>query len=100
MASLDEQRGRLAAAVAAGALTVTDVQEEVARIEAERSRLTAKAVIHDVPQSVDWDAAPEAVNAVLHALWSKVEVDTTLGTVVTTWRDPSLRRAVHSTSVE
>jgi DNA invertase Pin-like site-specific DNA recombinase len=100
LAALDEQRGRLASAVAAGVLTVDDVRAEVERIEAERQRLAVRASIEDVPQAVDWEQPPEVINEVLHALWESVTVDTAHGAVVAEWRDPSLRHAVDSTSVE
>ena len=89
---LDERERRLMEAVEAGLWSIAEVSSRLDAINAERSHVEARTVMADVPQEVDWSWEPAALNDVLHALWEKVSVDLTVGTIDVTWRDPSLRR--------
>jgi hypothetical protein len=89
---LDERERRLMEAVEAGLWPIAEVTPRLDAIHAERRQVEARTVVADVPQEVDWSWEPAALNDVLDALWEKVSVDLTAGTIDVTWRDPSLRR--------
>lgn len=89
---LDEREQHLMEAVEAGLWSLDDVKPRLDAIHAERRQVEARTVVADVPQEVDWSWEPAALNEVLHALWERVGVDLTRGTIDVTWRDPSLRR--------
>lgn len=64
---------------------------KLAAIRAEETTLDAAQILIDIPAAVDWEQEPGAVNAVLRALWERVELGPDLMPVRFVWRVPEWR---------
>ncbi len=84
-ADLDARRARIIDALEAGTITRAEADPRLARITAEAEAIEAEAVIVDVPR-LDWAWPPEQVNAVLRALWERVELGPDLMPADFVWR--------------
>lgn len=72
-------------------LDKADLTRRLAAVDAEETALDAAAILVDVPQAVDWNQAPGAVNAVLRAMWERVELGPDLMPARFVWRVPEWR---------
>ena len=88
---LEGQRERLGWAVTDGLLTREQAQAKSSEIDAELSKLSDREEVIEVPE-INWDAAPEKVNAVLRAVWAYVQLDADMRPTEAVWRVPEWRR--------
>ena len=93
-ADLEAARERLGWAVADGLLTRERAAERAGEIAAELEQLddaeTAVALSSILP--IDWSAPHDKLNAVLRAMWERIEVDERMRPVRAVWRVPEWRR--------
>jgi DNA invertase Pin-like site-specific DNA recombinase len=89
-AGLEAQRGRLLDMYQVGAIAREEWQTRLAAVDAAVARLDDGERIVAVPE-LDWTWAPEAVNAVLRALWSEIRLDEQMRPLEAVWRVPSWR---------
>lgn len=92
LAALEGRRTRVLDAYVDGALGKSERDERLATLEAERARLQARSASVAIP-SIDWQATPSSLNAVLRALWARIELDEHLRPVEAEWRIPEWRAA-------
>lgn len=89
-----ELRGRLARIAdnyEAGLIDRAERDAKVAAVVARLDSLEAKTRAVDVPV-IDWDAPPEAVNAILRTLWEHVQLDERMQPVSAEWLVPEWRQ--------
>lgn len=89
-AALEAERERIGWAVVRGAIPQSAGDARLDEIDAELVKLGGRAQIVDIP-AVNWDAAPDKLNAVLRALWEYVELDADMRAVRAEWRVPEWR---------
>ena len=70
---LDRKRSRVVDAYVEGAISKGDRDARLHDLDARRDLIAAKSSWVDVP-AVDWSAPVDAVNAVLRALWERVDL--------------------------
>ena len=87
---LTEQRKRLGWAVADGLLSRQSAKTRAAAIDAELAALEVRETIVEIPR-IDWSAPAAELNAVLQALWERIELDEQLRPVHAVWRVPEWR---------
>jgi DNA invertase Pin-like site-specific DNA recombinase len=97
----DERRAEVEAEVARmleqnrkGWLTDAQADALMEGYQAELAGLASGDVVHELPSAIEFDTdAPEAVNGVLRALWTHVELDAEMRPVRAEWRVPQWRAA-------
>ncbi len=89
-ATLEAQRTRLLDMYQVGAVTREEWQARLAAVNAAVERLADGERILAVP-ALDWMWPPEAVNAVLRAIWSEVRLDANMRPIEAVWRVPEWR---------
>jgi DNA invertase Pin-like site-specific DNA recombinase len=90
-AELEKARERLGWAVVDGLLDREQAQERARAIGADLEQLSEQEGIVNVPE-IDWSWSPQAVNAILRALWDHIELDEQMRPVRAVWRVPQWRR--------
>lgn len=93
---LDARRLRILDMFEAGHIDRDERERRLEPVYTELERIDSEAVVRDIaalPQAIDWNAEPSAVNAVLRALWSEIRVDENLLPVEAVWILPELRAA-------
>jgi DNA invertase Pin-like site-specific DNA recombinase len=90
-ASLEAQRERLGWAVTDGLLSREQARERAATIDGELAALHDQEALVDVP-SLDWSWPASELNAVLRALWERIDLDKDLRPLSAVWRVPEWRR--------
>jgi hypothetical protein len=97
-ATLDAQREGVGDAYAAGAygrVGSTDAKSRLAdrlsALDDALDALDAAKVVVTVPDAVDWTKPPAVVNAVLRAMWERVELGPDLMPARFVWRVPEWR---------
>jgi DNA invertase Pin-like site-specific DNA recombinase len=98
LAALEAKREGIGDAYAVGAFGPVGSPEAKAKltsrleaIDAEAERLQIVDHLDDIPQEVDWSWPPERLNAVLRALWERIELGPDLHPVRFVWRVPEWR---------
>ena len=91
-AELAARRGRVIDALEAGTITRAEAEPRLAKIAAELAGIEVAAEVAEVP-AIDWAAEPASVNAVLRALWGRVDLGPDLRPVSAVWRVPEWRAA-------
>lgn len=84
------QRERLGLAFTDGLLTREAAKAKADAIDAALSRLDDIEAVIDIP-TIDWDWEPQALNAVLHALFESIELGPDMLPVRAVWRVPAWR---------
>ncbi len=92
LARLDAKRTRILDAYMDGTISKPERDERLEALEAERGKLVAKSAAIAIPE-VDWSWPPAELNAVLRALWDRIELDDQLRPVSATWVVPEWRVA-------
>lgn len=91
---LDDRLERLSRQHELGLLSDGQLAERAAEVQAARERLDIARSIINVPDRIEWGQwTPEAINAALRALWSRVDLDSDLRPVAADWRVPEWRDA-------
>jgi hypothetical protein len=90
-AALDAKRERVIDMAADGVIDKADRDRRLAAIDDDYETLDAQRVILPVPDAVDWSLPPRELNAVLRALWERVELGPDLMPVRFVWRVPEWR---------
>jgi hypothetical protein len=91
-AKLAEQRDRVIDMYADGTIkTKTERNRRLAAIDDALDALDAAQVVVAVPSAVDWTQPPAVVNAVLRAMWSRVELGPDMMPARFVWRVPEWR---------
>jgi len=92
---LEARRVRILDMYEAGDIDRDEYQRRMGAVKAAQERLDAQeaaTAVLAVPQAIDWQVwAPERVNAVLRALWRRVELDATMRPVRAQWTVPEWR---------
>jgi DNA invertase Pin-like site-specific DNA recombinase len=94
-AELDARRARILDMFEAGHLTRDDREARLAPVYDALERLDREAgaaTLATLP-AIDWDATPESLNAVLRALWERIDLGPDLRPVSAVWRVPEWRAA-------
>ena len=75
-----------------GLISRDERAKKVSVIDGELERLAAvSAAVLTVPPAIDWSWSPATVNAVLRAMWDRVELDATMLPVRAEWTVPEWR---------
>ena len=91
-AAIAEKRERIIDLFVDGTIkTKVDRDRRLTKLDDELDALEATRVLVDVPQAVDWSQPPAIVNAVLRALWARVELGPDLMPARFVWRRPEWR---------
>ena len=88
---LDAQRERLGWAVVDGLLSREEAARKSADIAAEIAALADAEALEEIPESIDWQDSPEALNGLLRALWEHVQLGEDMRPVEAVWRVPEWR---------
>jgi DNA invertase Pin-like site-specific DNA recombinase len=91
-AALEAKRERWLEQYAEGLIDKATRDAKLAAIDTQETALDAARILVDVPQEVDWTWPPGAINAVLRALWERVELGPDLMPERFVWRVPEWRR--------
>jgi hypothetical protein len=87
---LDEDRRRVGIRYQARELTDDEYHEALRAIDAEVAELAEREAVVAIP-AIAWDAPPEAVNAILRAMWDHVQLGPDMRPVEAVWRVPEWR---------
>jgi DNA invertase Pin-like site-specific DNA recombinase len=90
--ALAGQRERWLEMYAEGILDKTTRDRRLAEIDAALDALDASTTLVEIP-AIDWSWEPQALNAVLSALWSYIQLDERMRPVEAIWRVPEWRAA-------
>jgi DNA invertase Pin-like site-specific DNA recombinase len=74
LAGLEAKRERVVDMYADGTIDKAERERRIAVIRAEVQRIDARRVVRAIPQ-VDWDGPPRELNAVLRALFDRIELE-------------------------
>lgn len=85
------KRERVIDMYADGLIDKAERSRRLGGLDDEMDALDAARVVVDVPDAVDWARPPSAVNAVLRALWERVELGPDLMPARFVWRVPEWR---------
>jgi DNA invertase Pin-like site-specific DNA recombinase len=85
------KRDRIVDLYADGIIDKSERARRLAALDDELDALDAKRVVAAVPDAVDWTRPPGVVNAVLRALWERVELGPDLMPARFVWRVPEWR---------
>jgi len=89
--ALAEQRDRIGLAVVDGLLSRDAAKAKGEAIDAELAELEVREQAFDIPREIPWDAPAAALNAVLRALWSHIQLDDQMQPTEAVWRVPEWR---------
>lgn len=91
-AELESRRARILDLYEAGHIEREDRERRLEAVSEQMSRLDARRVILAIPEQINWDAGPRKLNAVLRALFDKIELDPeTFQPVAFEWAVPEWR---------
>lgn len=89
--ALGARRDRVVDMYAEGIVDKADRDRRLGAIADDMERLDAETRLLDVPTEVDWDAPPETINAVLRAMFDRIELGDDLTPTRFAWRVPEWR---------
>ena len=89
--ALSAKRSRIIDSYADGAIGKADRDARLRDVDEALERLDAETRIVDLPAEVDWTWPPRQLNAVLRAIWERVELGPDLLPVRFVWRVPEWR---------
>lgn len=89
-ARLDAKRARILDAFMDGTIDKAERDRRLGAVADALARMERSAVVVDIP-ALDWSKPPEAVNAVLRALWERIELGPDLRPVRAEWIIPEWR---------
>ena len=90
---LDRKRGRVVEAYLELSIDKDERDRRLAAIDQDRQRVASRAATVSIPGAVDWTWPPARLNAVLRALWERIELDNDLLPVRAEWTVAEWRRA-------
>jgi DNA invertase Pin-like site-specific DNA recombinase len=95
LVALEAKRSRIVETYIEQLIDKAERDRRLAEVDAERDRLEAVSATVTIPPAIDWDTwTPRAINRVLHALWTVVELDAELlPPVAAEWTVPEWRAA-------
>ena len=91
VAELEARRQRVIDNYEDGLIDRSARNEKLKAIEQQLARMAPAPVFAQMPAAVPWGAPTEALNAVLLALWERVDLDVAMRPVAAAWRVPEWR---------
>jgi DNA invertase Pin-like site-specific DNA recombinase len=88
----EARRARIVDAYVDGTLDKAERDRRLGEVDAIIAKLARTGRVAVIP-SIDWDASPESLNAVLRALWERIDLGGDLRPVAAVWRVPEWRAA-------
>lgn len=88
---LQAKRDRIIDAAMDGIITKVERDRRLADVDAALARVATRIEVVAVPPAIDWTWEPGDINAVLRAMWERVELDERLMPVRAEWRVPEWR---------
>jgi DNA invertase Pin-like site-specific DNA recombinase len=74
-----------------GLIDKADRDAKVISISEEMAKLDSVQRVIEIPQEIDWEWEPAAINTVLRAMWQHVQLDADMRPVEAAWRVPEWR---------
>jgi DNA invertase Pin-like site-specific DNA recombinase len=74
-----------------GHIPEDQLDTDMAELDAQLAALDDTEALLDLPEAIDWDWPPEAINGVLRAMWTHVQLDDDLLPREAVWRVPEWR---------
>lgn len=88
---LEARRRRVIDNYEDGIIDKAERDAKLLTIAEDLDRVAVRNRAVDLPATIDWDWEPKAINGVLRALWSHIEVDADMRPVRAAWRVPEWR---------
>lgn len=89
--ALEERRKRIVTAFLDGVIDRAERDRQLGLTDSRLATEASATVLREIPQVIDWTAAPAVLNGVLRALWSEIQLDGDMRPVSAIWRVPEWR---------
>jgi hypothetical protein len=88
VARIETEREKVLDAYVSGLMTKDSMTRRMGVLDTRAAALEARSSVVDVPQAIDWEWEPQAINRYLKTLWHHVELDADMAPIRAEWRLP------------